>query len=82
MLFQLIIPSAFLNILFRQLIKNINCEKIKETLENSGYDNRGYIQKTIILKVMKQISCEILIRGRKVVNSDVFSEVTTIRTNL
>ena len=36
----------------------------------------------MILQVIKQIFCEMLIGGRKIVNSDVFFSVTNIRTNV
>ena len=42
---------------------------------------RVYIQKIMILQVTQQIYYEMLIGGRKIVNSDMFFEVTNIRTN-
>ena len=67
--------------IFRTLIMNIDCEKIIEHMENSKDDHRGYIQKIMILQVIQQIYCEMLIGGRKIVNSDMFFGVTNIRTN-
>ena len=44
-------------------------------------DFRGYIQKIMILQVIQQVFCEMLIGGRKIVNSDIFFGVTNIRKN-
>ena len=68
--------------IFRQLIMNIDCEKNIENTDNRKDDYRGYTQKIMILQVIQQIFCEMLIGGRKFVNSDMFFEVTNIRTNV
>ena len=82
MVCQLVIPSASLNIFFGQLIMNNDCEKIKENLDNSKDDYTCYITKTVILKFIQHIFCEMLIGGRKIVNGDIFFGVTNIRTNV
>ena len=53
---------------------NIDCEKIIENMDHSEDDYRGYIQKIMILQVIQLMFCEILIGGRKFVNSDIFSK--------
>ena len=49
---------------------NIYCEKIIEHMDNSKDDYKGYITKFMILQVIQHIFCEILIGGRKIVNSN------------
>ena len=71
-----------LDIFFRTLIMNIDCEKIIENMDNSEDDYIGYIQKIMILQVIQLIFCKNLIGGRKIVNNDIFFEVTNIRTNV
>ena len=61
---------------------NIDCEKIIENMDNIEDDYRGYIQKIMILQVIQLFFCEMLIGGRKIVNNDIFFEVTNIRTNV
>ena len=51
-------------------------------LDNSTDDYNGKLQKIMILQVIQHIFCEILIRGRKIVNGDVFFSVTNIKTNV
>ena len=51
-------------------------------IDNSIYDYNGHIQKIMILQVIKQIFCEMLIGGRKIVNSDNIFLITNIRKNL
>ena len=51
-------------------------------LDNSLDDYNSHIQKIMILQVIQQMFCEILIGGRKVVNSDNISLLTNIRTNV
>ena len=51
-------------------------------MDNSEDDYRGYIKKIMILQVIQQIFCEMLIGGRKIVNSDIFFGVTNIRTSV
>ena len=51
---------------------NNDCEIVKENLDNSTDDYRGYVQKIMIMQVIQQIFCEMLIGGKKIVNSDVF----------
>ena len=60
---------------------NIDSGKVIVKLDNSTNDYNGYIQKVMILQVIQHIFCEMLIGGRKIVNSDVFFSVTNIRTN-
>ena len=69
----------FFNIFFRELIMNTNCDKIIENLDNSEDDYRNYIQKIVILQVIKHIFCVILIGGGKIVYIDSFFEVNNIR---
>ena len=61
-----------LNTYFRTLIMNIDGDRILTNIDNSKYDYNGDIQKIMILQVIQHIFCEILIGGRKIVNSDVF----------
>ena len=61
---------------------NIDCEKSIEHMNNSEDDYRGYVQKIMILVVIQQFFCEILVGGRKTVNSDMFFGVMNIRTNI
>ena len=49
-------------------------------MDNSEDYFMGYITKIMILQVIQQIFCEMLIGGRNVFNSDIFFEVTNIRT--
>ena len=51
---------------------NIDGEKVIEHMNNIEDDYIGYIQKIMIPQVMQQILCEMLIGGRKMVNSDIF----------
>ena len=67
---------------FRHLIMNIACKKIIEILDNSEDDHKCYIQKIVILQVIRQIFCEMLTGGRKIFNSDMFFEVANFRTNV
>ena len=50
---------------------NIYCEKVKEHMDNSEDDYRGYTQENIILQVIQQLFSEMLIGGRKIVSSDI-----------
>ena len=61
---------------------NIDCEKSIENLKNSEDDYRIYNQKIMVLQVIQQIICEMIIDGRKFVNTDIFFEVSNIRTNV
>ena len=61
---------------------NIDCEKSIENLKNSEDDYRSYNQKVMVLQVIQQIICEMIIDGRKIVNTDIFFEVSNIRTNV
>ena len=45
----------FLNIFFRTLIMNIDCERMMKNLDNSTDDYNGYLQKIMILQVIQQI---------------------------
>ena len=58
----------FLNIFFRTLIMNIDCDRILANLDNSIDDCNGHIQKIMILEVIQQIFCEMFIGGKKIVN--------------
>ena len=60
----------FFDIFFRTLIMNIDCDRMLTNLDNSIDDYIGHIQKIMILQVIQQICCEMLIGGRKIVNSD------------
>ena len=49
-------------------------------MDNSEYDYRGYIQRIMILQVIQQIFGEMLIGGRKTVNSmNVFIKYFRVR---
>ena len=61
---------------------NIDCEKMSTNFDNSIDDYNGNFQNIMILQVIQQFFCEMLIVGRKVVNSDVFFSITNIRTNV
>ena len=61
---------------------NIDCDRMLTNLENSIHDYNGHIQKIMILQVIQQIFCEMLIGGRKNVNSDDIFLITNIRTNV
>ena len=60
----------FFNIFFRTLFMNIDCDRMLTNIDNSIDDYNGHIQKIMILRVIQQIFCEMLIGGRKIVNSD------------
>ena len=51
-------------------------------LDNSIDDYNGHIQKIMILQVIQKMFFEMLIGGRKVVNSDNIFLSTNIRTNV
>ena len=51
---------------------NINCDLFLENLDNITDGCIGYLQKIIIPQVIQHIYCEMLIGGRKIVNSNVF----------
>ena len=71
MLCKFDLPSAFFKyIYFRELIMNIDCDIMLTNIDNSLDDYNIHIQKIMILQVIQQIFCEMLIGGRKVVNSD------------
>ena len=61
---------------------NIDCDIMLTNIDNSLDDYEGHIQKIMILQVIQQIFCEMLIGGRKVVNSDNIFLLTNIRTNV
>ena len=82
MLCQLIISSAFFSIFFRQVIMNIDFVKMIEHLDNREDYYRSYNQKIMVLQVIQQIICEMIFDGRKFVNTDIFFEVSNIRTNV
>ena len=41
--------KCYFKISFRQLIMNIDCEKVTEHMDNSEDDYRGYIQNVMIM---------------------------------
>ena len=49
---------------------NIDCDRMLTNIDNSTDDYNGYVHKIMILQVIQQIFCEILIGGKKIVNSD------------
>ena len=49
---------------------NIDCDMMLRNLDNILDDYNSHIQKIMILKVIQNMFCEMLIGGRKVVNSD------------
>ena len=60
---KLTFQVPFFNIFFRQFIINIDCEKIKQNMDNSEDDFRGYIQKccdTVSHTTDFFIKCELL----------------------
>ena len=72
----------FFNISFRTLIMNIYCDIMLTNLDNSLDDYNGHIQNIMILQVIQQIFFEMLIGGRKIVNSDNIFLITNFRTNV
>ena len=61
---------------------NMDYENFIEHMNNSENDYRGYVQKIMILVVIQQFFCEILVGGRKTVNSDMIFRVNNIKTNI
>ena len=61
---------------------NIDCDIMLTNIDNGLDDYNSHIQKIMILQVIQQIFCEMLIGGRKVVNSDNIILLTNIRTNV
>ena len=61
---------------------NIDCDMMLRNLDNSLDDYNSHIQKIMILKVIQNMFCEMLIGGRKVVNSDNIVLLTNIRANV
>ena len=53
---------------------NINCNKIIENLDNSEDDYRGYIPKHYDIASHPTDFCEMLIGGRNIVNTGIFSK--------
>ena len=51
---------------------NIDCDIMLTNIDNSLDEYNSHIQKIMILQVIQQIFCEMLIGGRKVVNSNKF----------
>ena len=60
----------FFNIFFRTLIMNIDCDMMLTNLDNSLDYYNSHTQKIMILQVIQKMFCEILIGGRKLVNSN------------
>ena len=69
-------------IFFRQLIMNVDSEKMINNLDDSKDNIIIYFQKIVILWVVQPIFCEMLIGGRKIVYADSFFEATNIRKNV
>ena len=61
---------------------NIDCDRMLTNIDNILDEYNGHIQKIMILQVIQQIFCEMLIGGRKIVNSDDIVLITNIMTNL
>ena len=61
---------------------NIDCDMMLTNLDNSLDYYSSHMQKIMILQVIQKMFCEMLIGGRKVVNSDKFFLLTNIRTNI
>ena len=61
---------------------NIDCDILLTNIDNSLDDYNGKIQKILILQVIQHFFCEMLIGGRKTVNSDNVFLITNIRTNV
>ena len=61
---------------------NIDCENNIENMDNSIDYYNGYVKKIMILQVIQHIFCEMLIGGRKLFYTDMFFEVSNIRTNV
>ena len=70
MLCKFDLPSALLQYIFRTLIMNIDFDIMLTNIDNSLDYYNGHIQKIMILQVIQHIFCEMLIGGRKLVNSD------------
>ena len=49
---------------------NIDCDTMLRNLDNCLDDYNSHAQKIMILQVIQKMFCEMLIGGRKVVNSD------------
>ena len=61
---------------------NIDCDMMLRNLDNSLDNYNSHIQKIMILQVIQKMFCEILIGGRKVVNSDNIFVLTNIKKNV
>ena len=61
---------------------NVNYDRMLTNIDNSIDDYNGHIKKVMIPQVIQQIFCEMLIGGRKIVNSDDIFLITNIRTNV
>ena len=61
---------------------NIDCDIMLTNIDNSIDDYNGHIQKIMILQVIQHIFCEMIIGGRKIVNSDNICLITNTRTNV
>ena len=76
-------PSPFFQyIYFRTLIMNIYCDIMLTNIDNSLDYYNSHIQKIMILQVILHIFCEMLIGGRKVLNSDKLFLFVNSRTNV
>ena len=61
---------------------NIDCDMMLIYLNNSLDDYNSHIQNIMILQVIQKMFCEMLIGGRKVVNSDNIFLLTNIKTTV
>ena len=61
---------------------NIDCDMMLRNIDNSLDNYNRHIQKIMILQVTQKMFCEMLIGGRKVVNSDNIFVLPNIRTNV
>ena len=61
---------------------NIDCDMMLRNLDNSSNDYNSHVTKIMILQVIQKMFSEMLIGGRKVVNSDNIFVLTNISTNV
>ena len=61
---------------------NTDCDIMVINLDNRLDDYNGHIQKIMILQFIQQMFGEMLIGGRKIVNSDNIFFITNIRKNV
>ena len=61
---------------------NIDCDRMLTNIDNSTDDYNGHMQNILISKVIQQILCEMLIEGKKIMNSDGIFLIANIRKNV